>query len=415
MKKNLIIGAGAAGLSAMRRLRAISMNAEIKLISRENCLPYAPMSLPYLISGKIKEKGLWLADDDYLKRMKCTFMPGKCVNRIVPDEKTVVYEQGEKENYDALLIATGSVPVKPDITGIDGSGFMVFHNLTDYRNLDQRLTQDTEVLIYGGGMVAMGLAASLLKKGCPVKLVVRSRILRRYFNKDAGDLIADLLREAGLEIIEGRDIRRISKKGEEIELNLLDRSRVNGNVLFCCVGTKPNTSFLTDSGISIKEGVIVDRMMQTNKADIYAAGDVVQAPSFFPEKEGLNAIWPCAIEQGEIAGANMAGEKREYAGWISMNNYHFMGHSASSIGMTDYPDGINLFQEVDQDKGRFKGLSFLEGRLVGGQFVNIPVDTSSILYLIRNKVNIKEKDIGPLLEKPTDTSRYLMMQHKGRM
>lgn len=415
MKKYLILGAGAAGLSAMKQLRAISMNDEIKLISRESCLPYAPMSLPYLISGKIKEKGLWLADDDYIKRMKCTFIHGKCVHRIIPDEKMVVFKEGKKENYDALLIATGSVPVKPSVSGIDGSGFMVFHNVVDYRNLVEKLSQDTVVLIYGGGMVAMGLAANLLKKGIPVKLVVRSRILRRYFNKDAGDLIAGLLREEGLEIIEGRDISRVSKKGEKFELNLLDGSNIDGNILLCCVGTKPNTSFLEDSGISTKKGVIVDRMMKTNKPYIYAAGDVAQAPSFFKEKDGLNAIWPCATEQGEIAGANMAGEKRSYAGWISMNNYHFLRNSASSIGMTDFPDGVNLYQEIDKDKKRFKGLSFLGGRLIGSQFVNIPVDTSTILYLIRNKVRIKEKDIGPLLEKPTDTSRYLMMKHKGRM
>jgi len=113
MKKYLILGAGAAGLSALRQIRAMSMKDEIKLVSRESCLPYAPMSLPYLISGKIKERGLWFADENYFRQIKCAFIYGKCVDRIIPDEKTVVYEQGDREEYDTLLIATGSVPVKP--------------------------------------------------------------------------------------------------------------------------------------------------------------------------------------------------------------------------------------------------------------------------------------------------------------
>jgi len=414
MKKYLVLGAGAAGLSALRQIRAISMKDEIKLVSRESCLPYAPMSLPYLISGKIKEKALWLADENYLKQMKCVFAPGTCVDRVIPHEKTVVFSQGDREEYDALLIATGATPVKPVISGIDASGFMFFHHLADYRRLIEQLEKESEVLIYGGGMVAMGLAASLTQKGLPIKLVVRSRILRRYFNPDAGSLVADLLRRKGAEIIEGKDVRRIGREGGRIELTLSDGSRLDGNILFCCVGTHPNASFLEGSGIPVKEGVIVDRRMRTSEPDVYAAGDVVQAPSFFREQDGLNAIWPSAVEQGEIAGANMAGEKREYAGWISMNNYHFLGNSASSIGMSDYPDGVNLYQELDRGKGRFKALSFLDGRLVGSQFVNIPVDVGSILYLIKNRVNIEDQHIGPLMEKPTATSRYLMMQHKGR-
>jgi pyruvate/2-oxoglutarate dehydrogenase complex dihydrolipoamide dehydrogenase (E3) component len=85
----------------------------------------------------------------------------------------------------------------------------------------------------------MGLASGLLKRGCKVKLIVRSRILRRYFDPDAGSIISDIFLNQGADIVLGREISKIAKAGKEIEVTLEDGSKLSGDVFVNCLGTRP--------------------------------------------------------------------------------------------------------------------------------------------------------------------------------
>jgi len=411
VKKHLIVGSGAAGLAALRQIRSISAEDEIKVVSMEDALPYSPTSLPYLLSGKIEESKLWTVDEDYFKEMRCGLALGKRVAEIVPKQKEVVYGGGEREGYDTLLIATGSEPIVPSIEGMEEVGFFGFHTLQDYKELIRRLERKNIVLIYGGGLVAMGLASGLIKRGCKVKIIVRSRILRRYFDADAGALIAEVFLAQGAEIALGREVRRVGKEGEGVEAVLVDGSSLSGDMFISCLGTRPRVSFLEGSGIEVNRGIVVDDCLRTSKEDIYAAGDVAEAKDFFTGQPGLNAILPSAVEQGKIAGANMAGEKQEYEGWISMNVFHFFGNGACSIGLSDAEEGVEVLKEADKKKGWLKKLSFQDGRLLGAEFVNIDVDPGVILYLIKNRLEVgKHKEL--LLQKPAEVSRWLMVKNE---
>lgn len=409
MKKHLIVGSGAAGLAALRKIRSISDEDDIRIVSMEDSLPYSPTALPYLLSGKIEETKLWTAEEEHLKEMRCILAPGHRVVKVVPEQKEVIYQGGEKERYDTLLIATGSHPVMPSIEGMEEVGFFGFHTLEDYQQLVRRLDKNSVVLIYGGGLVAMGLASGLIKRGCKVKMVVRSRILRVYFDNDAGALITQVFQAQGADFVFGREIQRIGKKGDGVEAVLTDGSTVSGDIFISCLGTTPRVSFLEGSGIELNRGIVVNNRLMTNKEDIYAAGDVAEAKDFFTGQPGINAILPSAVEQGKIAGANMAGEQQEYEGWISMNVFHFFGNGACSIGLSDGIEGLEVLKEEDKEKGWFKKLSFQDGRLLGAEFANIDVDPGVILYLIKNRLDIgKHKEL--LFQKPAEASRWLMVR-----
>jgi phenylglyoxylate dehydrogenase epsilon subunit len=170
-------------------------------------------------------------------------------------------------------------------------------------------------------------------------------------------------------------------------------------------------SFLKGSGIEVNNGIVVDDYLRTNQDGIYAAGDVAEAKDFFGGQPGLNPILPSAVEQGKIAGANMAGGVQKYEGWISMNVFHFFGSSACSIGLSDADGGLEVLKEVDREKGQFKKLSFRDGRLMGAEFINIEVDPGVILYLIKNRL-----EIGTVMEqlflKPAEVSRWLMLKNE---
>lgn len=413
MKKHFIVGSGAAGLAALKQIRSVSADDEIKIVTREKSPPYSPTALPYLLSGKIDEAKLWVVDDSFFQETKSNFAPGKEVVQILPAEKKVVYKDGEKEMYDTLLVATGSEPVMPGIKGIDTIGALGFHTLEDYRKLSARLNKNTRTLVYGGGLVAMGIAQGLIKRGCKVTLIVRSRVLRKYFDAEAGNIITDIFLKQGAQIILGKEINKLSKSGNAIEAVLSDGSKLAAEVFISCLGTTPRVPYLKGSEIALSNdgGVIVDDHMQTNREAVYAAGDIAVSKDFFTGKPGINAILPSAVEQGKIAGSNMAGDQQEYQGWISMNVFHFFGNGACSMGILENGKSLEVMKDMDKNKGWFKKLAFQDNRLVGAEFVNIEVDPGVVLYSIKNRLNIgKDKEL--LFQKPIDMSRYLMLKNE---
>jgi phenylglyoxylate dehydrogenase epsilon subunit len=347
-------------------------------------------------------------DEGFFTGMKSELVRGKKLVQLNPDRKEAVFADGDKEGYDTLLIATGSEPLLPSIPGFDTIPVLGFHTLKDYRELVQGLSPTSEVLLNGGGLVGMGLASNLTKRGCKVKVVeVQSRILHRYFDPVAGALVAKVFIENGVEIITGSEVKT-AKKGNKLELLLKDGRTISGDILINCLGTAPRISFIEGSGIaSVPEGILVDEHLRTSRQDIYAAGDVAVAKDFFTGTQGANAILPSAVEQGKIAGANMAGEARDYTGWVSMNVFHFFGKGAYAIGLSNGREGVEALTHSSEQS--YTKLNLLDGCLVGAQFVNVAVDPGVVLYVIKNRLPVGQYK-EQLLEKPGELSRALMVK-----
>ncbi len=407
-KKHLIIGCGTAALSAAKKIRSIAREDEIKLVTMEHCLPYSPASLPYLLSGRLKEDNLWVANDSFLQEWRFDLAKGKEVVGLKVDQKEVVYQDGGRERYDTLLIASGSEPTKPPIRGLETAGFVGFHTIKDSRELSKRLDGKKEVTIYGGGMVALEIATALLERGLKVKIIVRSRIARGYFDESVGAFIELILRQHGAEVHGGSKIDEIREIKGRTKIILADGPSLDTDVLIVSAGVEPRVSFLAGTGILIKRGVLVDKQMRTNLPDVYAAGDVVEAFDFFFGQAGINAITPSAIQQGNVAGANMAGEKMEDKGWIPMNLFKFFGHTAFSMGLFPRPS-YQVLKIKDDSSGIYKEFVFQENQLVGARFIDVDIDPGILRYLIEEKVDIGEFK-EELLEHPQETSRRLMLR-----
>jgi phenylglyoxylate dehydrogenase epsilon subunit len=409
-KKHLLIGSSSAALSALEKIRAIAPEDEIKLVTMEEHPPYSPASLPYLLSGRITEKELPLKDEGYFENLKANLASGKEVIQVLPQKKEVVYEDGSSEGYDTLLIATGSEPTKVAIEGLEKIGFVGFHTLADCRKLLEELENKNSVVIYGGGLIAIELAASLLEKGCQVKIIVRSRILRRYFDQDAGDIIEDILGSEGAEIFSGAEISQVRRKGNGMEITLSSGAVLNADLFINAVGVQPRVSLLKESGILIDQGVLVDRRMRTNIDDVYAAGDIAQAPDFFTGQAAMNPLLPSAVVQGKIAGSNMAGQEVEYEGDIPMNIFQLFGHTAFSIGQAVFTESdAQILKNIDTATKSFRKLVFQQGRLVGAMFLDGDADPGMLHYLIRKKTQVSPHE-ELLLERTKDTARWLMLR-----
>ena len=408
-KKHLIIGAGSAGLNAAEEIRRITKEDEIRIVSAEDFAPYSPTVLPYLLSGKIGEAKLAMRKNDYFDKLNVTFVRGKELVRIFPETREVLYADGGRENYDNLLIAAGAEASRPGIKGLDDGAYQGIHTLDDCRRLLQRLPGVTDVAILGAGLVAVEVAIALRQRGCPVTLIVRSRILRAYLDDEADGIVKAILTANGIRLLYHRAVEEVKQVAGKVRISFPDGEPLTAGEFLVCTGVQARTGFLAGSGIKVERGIVVDRHMKTGVDGIYAAGDVAETPDFFTGAYSMNQIIETAVDGGRVAGSNMAGVPAEYEGWVSSNVLHFFGNTSFTAGLA-MPAGeaYEILAEKDAGKSRYKKLIFRDNRLVGAMFVNIEADPGVLLYLIREKVDVGEhKQL--LFEKPRETSRALML------
>ncbi len=409
-----MIGCGSAALSALKQMRKLGSEDEVKLVTMENYAPYSPMSLPYLLSGKKKESEITLAETNFFDNMKAILITGKRVEGIHPGEKSIVYENGERENYDTLLIATGSQPVRPPIKGLDEKNFLGFHTLDDYHEVLEQLREGSEVAVLGAGLVGMEVAAALSERGYKVTVLEKEKgVLPLSFDKPVGTYISQIYAEHHVDILTDKEVIEIRNTSKRREIICADGDVFKADLLVCCVGVASRISILDGSGIEANRGILVDNRMRTNMDGIYAAGDVAEAPDFFTGKNGLSPILPSAVDQGKIAGSNMIGDKAFYDGWLSMNLYNFFGHLAVSVGEFISSDGHEVLVERDDDKREYGKIVCRENRLVGANFFNIDLDGGVLQYLIRNRIDIGPSK-GQLLKQPKEVSLWLMHEAEKR-
>ncbi len=408
--KHLIIGAGPAALAAAQAIRNISKTAEITLINREELPPYSPTVLPYLFSGELTESGLFKKGNEFIKNMKINLVRGKEVVEVLPETNEIEYKSGERETYDKLLIATGASPKVPPVKNLESDQYYTFRTYSDFQRFSRTLNTKQEIAIYGAGLVAVELAEKLCLAGHSVTIIVRSSLLRKYFSSNSVKTVEQLLAKNGAKVITKNTIVSAKKTNDKLELLLSDGEKLTVNRLIIATGVNPNK--IGSNLIPSENGLKVGINMETNLPNIYAAGDVAAAPSFFDKKNAPCPILPEAVLQGRIAGANMAGEELEYKGWIPCNYLRCFEADLFSIGINGIESGseYNLIEKEEQ--GKLIRLFFKNDYLVGAEGLNQKyIHPGVFLYLVREQVPAwKYKEL--LLSKPRETACWLMMQHR---
>jgi phenylglyoxylate dehydrogenase epsilon subunit len=409
-KKHVIIGCGTAALAALKQMRKVNAEDEIILVTMEPHLPYSPTSLPYLISGKIKESEIRMVTDDFFDRMNAAWVGGKRVEHLDTKRGEILYDSHERESYDSLLIATGSEPVLPSIPGLKSEQVLQLRTLDHARELIKKVKGTQTAIILGAGLIGMHVAECLAEHGIRVQVVeMLLHILPAYFDKDASGMIQRVLEKHGVTFFTGRRATEVAWKERSVEVFLENGERLQADLLLVATGVKPRTSFLNGSGMKINDGILVDSEMRTSLQHIFAAGDVTSAKSFLTGKHGLNPILPNAAEQGKIAGSNMVGEKKEYEGWLPMNTFNFFGHRAVSVGKSVPAEGDEVVLKEGDGAQAYKKIICRDDRLLGATFLGTDVDAGVFQYLIRKRVEIgsyKER----LIEAPREASLWLMRE-----
>jgi len=388
----VIIGASAAGLTSAETIREIDGSSKITVVSDEAEQLYSRCLLTYLISGKIKEDGLKFKEADFFKKNNIDIITANGAESIDPKKKEVLLKDKKRIKFDKLLIATGASPKKLGIPGEDLKGVFGLRTIKDAEGIISMLDNVKNVAISGGGLIGLRDAYALKARGKKVTVIVKSpQVLSQMLDKEGADILEKKLTANGIQIKKGVAALEITGKNKVEGIVLDNKEKLPCELVIVGKGVVPNTALLEGTNIKVDKGIIVDDNLRTTHTDIYAAGDVAATQDIAKGNLALNAIWPVAVEQGKVAGLNMAGKKTQYDGSLGMNSVDFFDWPAISIGITKPKEkGFEELKAVDAGNSVYKKIILKDDIIKGMVFIG-KVDNAGVIgILIKKKVNVSD-------------------------
>ena len=307
----LIIGGGMTAAAAVKGIRQVDPNGSIGLISAESDPPYDRPPLT---------KALWKGDPlasiwRKLDGKAVEFHLGRNAQRLDPNNKRVIDDQGTEYTFDKLLLATGGTPRR--LTP-DNDQIIYFRTVEDYRRLRALADRKQTFAVIGGGFIGSEIAAALTMNGKQVVMIFPGEAIgTRLFPRDLSLFLNDFYRDKGVTLRPQESIVAVETRGEQLALKLQNVKLSNEHEILvdgvvAGLGILPNTALAQAAGLKVDNGIVVDELLRTDQPDIYAAGD---AAAFYNPALGRRIRVEHednANTMGRSAGRIMAGEAKPY-------------------------------------------------------------------------------------------------------
>lgn len=410
MLHHVILGAGPAGVIAAETLRQHAPLDRITLVGDEPEPPYSRMAIPYLLIGNIDERGTHLRKDaGHFERLRIDRLRGKAQG-VDTAARRVTLDDGRTLEFDRLLIATGSHPVRPPIPGLDSPGVHSCWTLEDARAIMELARPGTRVLQMGAGFIGCIIMEALRQRGVELTVVeMGDRMVPRMMGPAAGGMIRDWCEAQGVRVFTGTRVEAIEpvapagiigrlasalglacQPGRGLGVRLSGGRLVEADLVISATGVRPAIGFLQDSGIRCLQGVLTDEHLQTNVPGIYAAGDCAEAFDIVSGKTIVSAIQPNAAEQARVAALNMAGQKAVLRGVTQINVLDTLGLISTSFGNWQGVPGGEQAEWVDAARHKLLSLQFDGDVLVGCNSVGWTEHVGVMRGLVEGRVRLGE-------------------------
>lgn len=394
--KYLIIGNSAGGIGAIEAIRQMDKTGSVAIVSDE---PYHVYSRPLISPFLAKERpfdNIIYRPMDFYEKNKIQAVLGVKVTKLDLAKRSVELADKQKISYEKLLLATGGVPIFPKTEGSDLKGVFTFTTLDDAKAIDKFLGKPSakkklKAVVIGGGLIGVSVTEALVKRGVEVTIVeMRERVLNVVLDAPASAVAEEALKKAGIKIVPGHTVTKISGDGGNVSGAVLDDGKeLPCEMVVVAIGVQPRIDLAKEAGLKINRGIIVDRHMMTSDPDVYACGDVAEAYDFVLGQSRLTPIWPNAYVGGRVAAQNMAGAATEYPGGTAMNSSHYFGISIVSAGIVTAPD--SSYEELSRrSNGSYKKVLVKDG-IVAGLVFSGDIEKAGIIYkLMKDKVKVTD-------------------------
>ncbi|ANZ36195.1 FAD/NAD(P)-binding oxidoreductase [Lentzea guizhouensis] len=397
MRRVVIVGYGMAGARLADELRRRDQDISITVIGAEPHAAYNRVLLSTVVAGSMPPAATRLHDDKWAVDHNIDLRLGHEVLAIDRTARTVTLEVTRESRvplevtgdsrvtvpYDALVLATGSVPWVPPAEGLveDGElaeGVVAFRTLDDCAQIEAKAQKGMPVVVLGGGLLGIEAARGLAGRGCLVTVVHPvGHLMERQLDPGAGGVLARTLGKLGIEF----RLNSLAAKylpGDGLVLD--DGTHVPAELVVVSAGVRAETSLAVEAGITVDRGVVVDDALRTSDPRIHAIGDCAQHPGTV---SGLvQPAWDqAAVLADRLTGANPAAR---YSGTSVVTRLKARDVDLAALGDVhvdvDCPDSeVLCFQEPS--RGRYAKLVLRDDRVTGAIVLGAPDAAATITQL----------------------------------
>ena len=334
MTRYLIIGNGAAGVTAAEEIRARDPGGAITVVSAEAHPMYSRPGLAYAILSEIPTAQVVARRPEWYVQQKIALVYDRAV-KLDTAARQVHLARRAALPYDRLLIATGARAAALPYPGAALAGVVYLDTLDGTQELMRQLKGAKRAVVVGGGITALEMTEGFAHQRVETHYLARRDTLwSAVFNETESQLLDHHMQAHGIRIHYNTEITEVlgdqKKRVTGVKLN-------SGDVLPCSVvgagiGVKPELDWLKGAPLKIERGLLADEYLETNIPGVYVAGDCAQVWDRWTNKHLLDALWPTAVAQGRVAGANLAGVHEVYAKGTSFNACLLFGLHITAMG-----------------------------------------------------------------------------------
>lgn len=365
--KVVIIGNGVAGVQVAKELRAREPDAakvSILILARERHHYYSRIRLPEAFDpagpsaeGLALYKPSWYAERSIELRLDAN------VAAIDRAAHSVLLDTGAQLPYDALVIATGSSPARPELPGVYLPGVSAVREFDDALTVRASVSAKPEAaVVIGGGLLGLEAARHLGLSGVGKVSVLEAapRLLPRQLDAEGASILASALAGLGIETRVAVKVAGFGGKARVESVALEGGESLAAGTVIISMGVRPRIGLAQAAGLKTGRGIVVDDFLRTNDPSIYALGDCA---------EYKGAVWgiiPAAMDEAPCCAAAILGDaSRPYAGTLPANSLKVAGVELASFGAAAEPPAGAEILRGKTGEGRYEKYVLSEGKLSG--------------------------------------------------
>ncbi len=348
MTRIVVIGSGAAGMSAASRAKRLKPSNEVIVIDSSRWVSFAFCGLPYFIGGDVKELEdlVYYPPEEFTKR-GIDLRLGKTVTEIDVSSKRLTYVDnaiGSKETieWDKLVLATGArsraPKLWPEISGLKNVFYIVhMDSARDIKDYAKAIGPGKRAVVVGASYVGLEMADNLRRLGLKVTIVeALNQVAPRSLDPDFAKVLQDGISSSGVEVVTEAPVEKFEVKGNLATAVVTSKGRFEGDMFVLGVGIEPNNDLAKQMGLELGQsgGVITNERTLSSNPDVYAVGDVAEHRDLVTGQMVWRPFAQIANKMGHVAGSNLGGVDSVFLGSVGTSAFEVFGMVAAKTGLS---------------------------------------------------------------------------------
>jgi ferredoxin-nitrate reductase len=392
-EKIIVVGAGAAAYRFLQSYRALNQRDELHVFSKEKDPFYNRVLLPEYVNETLSWERLQKFQAGEFEELNATLHNENEIVMINRTQQYVVDVHGKKHLYDKLILATGSRAFIPKEAPVHLPGVFTMRTRRDADELKKFLKPEGHVLIIGGGLLGLELAASLREMNVNTSIIQLSgRLMERQLDNLSGQLLLEFVEEIDIRVYLNDQVESVESLNDatgRLAAFLKSGKTLQVDAVVYAVGTRPNIEFATEAGVESARGIVVNDYMQSSDPAIFAMGEIAE------HRGKLLGITSAAEQQADVLARYLNGDVQStYEGSVPMNILKFSNLDLCSIGIAEVPvnsEGYDEILFIDKSMRYYKKCIVKDDKLVGAVLVGDKSEFADFKMLIESQIELSER------------------------